>query len=99
MSITVNLVNDTPVAWPDWYELPNTTGTESATISVLANDYDNDGDTVHAYRIETAPKYIRSGTIVYTRNQISPLSNGADSFEYSIIDRETATGDYLTRPR
>jgi len=100
VSITVNPVNDNPVAWDDWRTLENTTGTESANINVLANDYDVDnGDVIRTYQIETAPKYgtaeIQSnGTITYTRNQISPDGNGADSFVYSIIDRETATGDY-----
>ena len=98
--ITVNPVNDSPTAWDDWFELANTTGAESANINVLGNDYDVDtGDVVRTYEIVTAPSYGTAtievnGTITYTRNQISPLGNGADSFVYRIIDRETATGDY-----
>ncbi len=101
-TITVNPVNDNPVAWEDWRELENTTGSESANINVLGNDYDVDsGDVVRTYEIVTAPKYGTAviqpnGTITYTRTQVSPEGNGADTFVYSIIDRETATGDYRT---
>jgi hypothetical protein len=100
VTITVEPVNDNPVAWDDWREIPNTTGSESANFNVLGNDYDVDtGDVVRMYEIVTAPSYGTAvieadGTITYTRNQISPLGNGADSFVYRIIDRETATGDY-----
>jgi len=100
VSITVNPVNDDPVAWDDWREIPNTTGAESDNINVLGNDYDPDsGDVVRMLEIVTAPSYgtaviEANGTITYTRNQISPHGNGADSFVYRIIDRETATGDY-----
>ncbi|HML68752.1 MAG TPA: Ig-like domain-containing protein [Clostridia bacterium] len=101
VSITVNPVNDAPIAWDDWLKVPNSVGNESANINVIGNDYDADGDAVHTYQIVTAPKYgtveiLPGGTITYVRNQLSPEGNGADSFVYSIIDRETATGDYRT---
>ncbi len=70
----------------------------NATINVLGNDYDPDGDTVHTYRIENQPAFgtvsiNTDGTISYTRTAVSTNPNGADSFTYSIIDRadETAT--------
>ncbi len=98
--ITVNPVNDRPVAWDDWRELPQNTAGESANINVLANDYDVDsGDVIHTYQIVTAPRngtavIEDNGTITYTRTSASAESNGADSFVYRIIDRDTATGDY-----
>ncbi len=99
-TITVNPVNDQPVAWDDWCELPNNIATESAKINVIGNDYDVDaGDTIHVYQIVTAPLHGSTvinadGTITYTRSEASPEANGEDSFVYRIIDREAATGEY-----
>ncbi len=99
-TITVNPVNDRPVAWDDWRELPNNVAGESANISVLSNDYDVDaGDVIHTYQIVTAPRHGTAvinadGTITYTRTEASLEGNGADSFVYRIIDREAATGEY-----
>ena len=42
VTITVNPVNDAPIAWSDWREIPNEIN-QSAVISVLSNDYDPDG--------------------------------------------------------
>lgn len=98
VTITVVAVNDAPVAWPDWRELPNSAGA-SADIAVLGNDYDVEGDTLRLYEIVTQPRYGTAtanadGTVTYTRGEISPEGNGADSFTYRIIDRASAEGDY-----
>ncbi|NLI52783.1 MAG: tandem-95 repeat protein, partial [Clostridiales bacterium] len=97
VSITVNPVNDDPVAWPDYCELPDEAG-QHATINVLANDYDPDGDTVRTVEIMSAPRHGSAvietdGRITYTRAEVSGESNGADSFTYRIIDRETDGDD------
>ena len=57
------------------------------------------GDAFYLYQIINQPSYgtaviNANGTITYTRTSLSPNANGADSFTYRIIDRETATGDY-----
>ncbi|MEL7569227.1 MAG: tandem-95 repeat protein [Eubacteriaceae bacterium] len=98
VTITVNPVNDAPIAWSDWRELPNEIN-QSSVISVLSNDYDPDGDTIHLYQIINQPSFgtavvNANGTVTYTRTSISANANGADSFTYRIIDRETASGDY-----
>ncbi len=98
IALTVNPVNDAPIARDNYVALPNEIGQLNATINVLGNDYDPDGDTVHTYRIENQPAFgtvsiNTDGTISYTRTAVSTNPNGADSFTYSIIDRadETAT--------
>ncbi len=101
ITIVVNPVNDAPVTWSDYCELPNTIG-QTAGISVMNNDYDPDGDTIHVYEIVTQPSFgtveiLPDGKIRYTRTAESTNSNGLDTFVYQIIDRDTATGDYLTR--
>ena len=100
VTIHVTPQNDNPIARSNWVEIPNSEG-QSHTISVLDNDSDPDGDTVHLYQIVSQGTYGTAvmngnGTITYTRNQSSPNANGADSFVYRIIDRETADGDYRT---
>ncbi|MDD5016736.1 MAG: Ig-like domain-containing protein, partial [Eubacteriales bacterium] len=100
ITITVAAVNDAPVARDNWAEVPNIIA-GSRVINVLGNDYDPDGDTVRLYQIVEAPQHGTAiinldGTILYTRLLPSGESNGADSFVYRIIDRDTATGDYLS---
>ena len=101
-TVTINItpVNDAPSARDNWAELPNTTG-QSTVVNVLGNDYDVDGDTIYTYEIVTEPEHgtaaiNANGTITYERTSASPNSNGLDTFVYRIIDRETATGDYLS---
>ena len=98
ITITVNSINDAPVAWEDYCAMPNV-AEESRSIDVIHNDYDVDtGDVIRIDQIITQPKYgtalIKDGKITYTRTSASPEGNGADSFVYRIIDRDTATGDY-----
>ena len=99
VTINVTPVNDPPVNYSNWVEIPNEIG-RGATVNVLASDYDPDGDTVRLYEIVTGPSYgtavmdTVTGQITYTRTSVSPNANGADEIRYRIIDRETATGDY-----
>lgn len=101
-SVTINVtpVNDAPVNYSNWVEMPNEIG-QSAIVNVLSSDYDPDGDTVRLYEIVTGPSFgdavmdAVTGQITYTRTAVSTNSNGADQIRYRIIDRETATGDYL----
>ncbi len=93
MTITVNPVNDDPVARTDYQELPDEEG-QYALINVLSNDYDPDGDDVYTIEIMSAPRHGSAvietdGRITYTRTEVSGEPNGADSFTYRIIDRET----------
>ncbi len=103
VTITVLPVNDAPIARDDWRAIENKTGHETTNINVIGNDYDVDtGDVVHAVQIVDGPDYGTAtleadGTITYTRNQVSELPNGADSFTYRIIDRASEeAGDYLS---
>ena len=100
VTITVTPVNDAPVNYSNWVTLPNEVG-QSATVGVLSGDYDPDGDTVRLYQIIEQPGFgtaeidTVNGRITYTRTSVSTDSNGADQIKYRIIDRDTATGDYL----
>ncbi len=97
VTITVNPVNDAPRAYNIWRELPNSAGTETVTFGI--SGYDLEGDTLYPHSVG-APRNGTAvingdGTITYTRTKISAEDNGADSFTYTIRDRETATGDVL----
>ena len=96
--LTISPVNDAPVAWDDYHTLANSSGKESAEISVLSNDYDPEGEAIHVFEIVDQPDYgmvsFTNNKITYTRTSVSPLDNGADSFTYRIIDRANAEGDY-----
>lgn len=88
VSLTINAVNDAPVANPD----TATTDEDTAvTINVLANDTDVDSDTLHVSSI-TQPTHgtatlITSGPdagkVLYTPD---PNYNGPDSFSYTAND-------------
>ena len=89
LTITVNAVNDAPVAVDD----SATTDEDSAvTIAVLANDTDVDGDTLTVSAITQptngAAVINGNGTVTYT-----PLANfhGADSFTYTVSDGHGGT--------
>ncbi len=92
LALTVQSVNDEPIAWDDYVTLVNESGAKNESINVLHNDRDPDGDTVYTYQIETQALYgtavvNANGTISYKRDKVSELPNGADSFTYQIIDR------------
>jgi len=102
-TIVVEPVNDTPVTRTDYVTLPNEIGQTAEQINVKQNDYDPDGDTLYTYEIVDAPDYGTAvinddGTITYSRTAASTRGeNGLDAFKYRIIDRESATGDYLSQ--
>jgi cysteine-rich repeat protein len=84
LTLTVNPVNDPPVAVADAMTLDEDT---SATLDVVANDSDVDGDTLAVTSV-TQPAH---GTAAITGlHQVSytpaPNYNGADSFRYTIDD-------------
>ena len=83
VSITVNPVNDAPVAVDD-----DASGDEDTaiTIDVLANDTDVDGDTLSISAVGTPANgtaEVVDGKIVYTPNADF---NGSDTFEYTVSD-------------
>ncbi|MFZ7132114.1 MAG: Ig-like domain-containing protein [Eubacteriales bacterium] len=99
ITINVTSINDAPVAYSNWLEISNEEGS-SATSNVLSNDYDQDGDTVFMYEIVSQGTYGTAvinpdGSITYTRDKVSPNSNGSDYIIYRIMDRESADGDCL----
>ncbi len=89
VSITVNSVNDAPVAAAD----SATTAEDEATkIAVLGNDKDVDGDALKVTTV-TDPKngsvvINPDGTVTYTPNA---NFNGTDSFSYTVSDTSGAT--------
>ena len=94
INVTINSVNDAPVARNNWVELGNTTDA-TILINVLNND-DSAGDsdeTLTVYEIVTAPAYgtaVIEGTQVrYTRT--SAPTDSHDSFVYRIADSGTPT--------
>jgi VCBS repeat-containing protein len=90
VSITVNSVNDAPVATPDSVTTNKNT---SVAIFALANDFDVDGDTLTVASF-TQPAH---GTVAYsTRNnnfRYTPTNGfkGTDTFTYTISDGHGGT--------
>ena len=89
VSITVNAVNDAPVANDD----AATTDEDTAvTIPVLANDTDVDGDTPSVASVGSPSNGLATlnpdGTVTYTP---SANYNGSDSFTYTIGDGNGGT--------
>jgi VCBS repeat-containing protein len=91
VTITVNAVNDDPVAVDDAYSTDeDTTLTVDAAAGVLANDTDADGDALTAALV-SGPA---NGTLTLNADgsfSYAPNSNfnGSDSFVYSITDGTT----------
>jgi hypothetical protein len=89
INLTINPVNDNPVARNDWVSLPNTSSA-TVVVDVLANDdsASDVGETLTIDSIVTAPTsgtaVIESGKIKYTRP--SEVGAAADSFVYRIVD-------------
>jgi DNA/RNA endonuclease G (NUC1) len=83
VNITVNSVNDNPVAVDDSAATDEDT---SVTIDVVANDTDVDGDTRTLQSVGTASH--GSVSIVSGQAQYSPAANfhGSDSFTYVVSD-------------
>src|SRR5262249_35840934 len=100
VSITVNPVNDAPVANPDTATTDEDT---SVNIDVLANDTDVTGNTLHRSRYSQATHGTvtlnADGTLKYTP---APDYNGSDSFSYTAndgtVDSNTTTGTVTINP-
>jgi hypothetical protein len=90
VTITVNAVNDNPVANPDSLMVPKN---GSDVVFVLANDTDVDGDTLTVTSF-TQPAH---GTVAYsTKNKnfrYTPTKgfSGTDTFTYTISDGHGGT--------
>ncbi len=88
VTVTVNAVNDGPVAQDDAVETNEDT---AVTIDVLANDSDLDGDTLSVTSASAANGSVTinaDGTLDYTPNA---NFNGTDTISYSISDGNGGT--------
>jgi len=88
VSITVNAVNDAPVATNDTATTPQNT---AVTVYVLANDADPDGDTLSVSAVTQGANgvVVKNGTTAtYTPN---PGYYGTDSFTYTASDGHGGT--------
>jgi VCBS repeat-containing protein len=98
VTITVNPLNDPPVAVADMYTTPAGSVLEVlAATGVLANDSDPDGDTLIA-GVTNQPIYGTvlmgaTGTFQYTPN---PGYSGPDVFSYRVNDGESETTAQVT---
>jgi DNA/RNA endonuclease G (NUC1)/serine/threonine protein phosphatase PrpC len=99
VNITVNSVNDNPVAGDD---AATTNEDMSVLVDVVANDTDVDGDTRTLHSVGTASH--GSVSIVGGQAQYSPAQdfNGSDSFTYVVADghggEATGTGQHHRQP-
>jgi DNA/RNA endonuclease G (NUC1) len=88
VSVTINAVNDAPVANPDSATTDEDT---PATINVLANDSDVDGDSL----VVSAVTQGAHGSVTNNGNNVtySPAANfnGSDSFSYTVSDGHGGT--------
>ena len=95
VTITVNSVNDNPVAYDNWLVVPIVPD-ESRSIDVINSgyhDYDPDGDAISVVAIVTQGTYgtavieADGKTVTYTRNStLDGGYEGADQFQYRISD-------------
>jgi VCBS repeat-containing protein len=88
VTITVNAVNDPPVAQPDSYTTPEGTPLSVTGTGVLGNDTDPDGDALTAEVVRTVPNgalaFNTNGTFGYTPPSLD--FNGTTSFTYRARD-------------
>ncbi|MER2491972.1 Ig-like domain-containing protein [Catenovulum sediminis] len=88
VNVTVNAINDTPVANGDTYSIDEDLVLNAAT-SLLANDSDVDNDTL---TVNTTPIVdVASGSLTLSANGLftyTPDANfsGVDSFSYQVLD-------------
>jgi len=91
VSVTVNNIQDAPVALPDAATTPEDT---AVVVSVLANDSDADGNTLTVFAVTAAAH----GTVTFTAATVRYVPNanyfGPDAFTYSVNDGtgRSATG-------
>jgi VCBS repeat-containing protein len=87
VTITVNPVNDLPVASDDAYSTPEDTPLNITAIGVLSNDADIDGDTLTAALVSGPANGTLTlnadGSFLYTPNA---NFNGTDTFTYKTSD-------------
>jgi large repetitive protein len=87
VSITINAVNDAPVAQPDSYATNEDTTLTVNAPGVLANDSDVDSPTIHAVLVTGASNGAvnlnADGSFIYTPNA---NFNGTDTFTYKAND-------------
>jgi hypothetical protein len=92
VTITVNHVNQPPVANPDVAVVGD--GSGPAAISVLANDTDPEGDQLTVTAV-TQPSLAHGGSASSTGTGVtytpSPNYAGPDSFTYTVCDNGTST--------
>jgi len=88
VSVTINAINDAPVANPDSATTDEDT---PATINVLANDSDVDGDSLTVSAVTQGAH----GSVTNNGNNVSysPAANfnGSDSFTYTVNDGHGGT--------
>lgn len=98
VSVTVNPVNDAPVAVNDTASTPEDTALEIVTATLIANDTDIEGDTISFTAAQSTAG--TNGTVSYNSETgivtYAPVLNyhGAANFTYTISDGNggTATG-------
>ena len=88
VTVTITAVNDAPVATDD---TASTNEDTAATITVLANDTDTDGDALTVSAVSQGSNGVvttNGTTVTYTPNADW---NGADSFTYTVSDGNGGT--------
>ena len=91
VSLTVNPVNDPPVANADTASVTSGSSVNIAASTLLANDTDADGDTLSVTSVAAGAHgsvQLSGGTVTYTPNAGYA---GADSFTYFVTDGHVAT--------
>jgi VCBS repeat-containing protein len=99
VTITVTPVNDRPVSRADSYATQkNFVLTVDASLGVLANDFDVDGDPLRAVLARNATngrvQLAADGSFVYTPNR---QFVGNDTFEYWAVDNANAANSWSPR--
>ncbi len=93
VSLTINSVNDAPVANDDDFYVLSSQVFTRPTPGVMANDYDYDGDAIAATLVTGAPPeqltLASNGSFTFDPT----YSGGGDDFTYSVSDPAGATDD------
>ncbi|MHA1939990.1 MAG: tandem-95 repeat protein, partial [Candidatus Thorarchaeota archaeon] len=87
VTITVNSINDAPVATEDWYEIEEDGTILFSSQNLLDNDYDVDGD---SFFVDDWSHAMSGYLMVYPGGEFEyipdPDWHGTDYFEYWIYD-------------